>query len=112
MKSTLTFTEKHKEALELINQSTANIWSHPKGARGGKDSLDNICEYCGKHSNDEDGNYFQILTSGLIIPNKIDEATIWDLHHAGIIKDQPQGGFKIGSTCANKLLGSKLKSYL
>lgn len=105
-------TEAHKQALEMINNSSANIWSHPKGARGGRDEMDNCCEYCGKFSKDEDGNYFQILTSGIIIPNRIDENIVWDLYKLGLIKDQPQGGFKIGSTCAKKLLGNKLQFYL
>lgn len=105
-------TEKHKEALDLIKKSFANIWSHPKGARGGKDEVDNCCEYCGKFSKDGEGQYFQILTSGVIIPNKIDEAIVWDLYNNGLIEDQPQGGFSIGSTCAKKLLGKELKNYI
>lgn len=105
-------TPIQENALKLINESFANIWSHPKGARGGKDELDNCCEYCGKFSKDEDGQYFQILTSGLIIPNSIEESTIWELYNNGLIEDQPQGGFKIGSTCAKKLLGKKLNEYI
>ena len=105
-------TPKHLEALELIKNSFADIWSHPKGARGGKEQLDNCCEYCGKYSKDGEGEIFQILNSGIIIPNSIDEAIVWDLHNAGLIADQPQGGFKIGATCAKKLLGKELKKYL
>lgn len=103
------------DALQLINKAylkNANIWSHPKGERGGKDNVDNCCEYCGKFSKDGDGNYFQILTDGTIIPNRIDESIIWHLYKAGFIKDQPQGCFAIGSTCAKKLLGKDLKFYL
>lgn len=105
-------TDKHREALKLIKNAKADIWSHPKGARGGKEEVDNCCEYCGKFSKDGDGHYFQILTSGIIVPNQIDESIIWDLHYAGLLKDQPQGGFKIGSTCAKKLLGKDLNFYL
>jgi hypothetical protein len=115
MKKEIKLTEAHKEALELINQAKefgANIWSHPKGPRGGKDDeFDNVCEYCGKRSKDGEGDYFQILTSGLIIPNRIEEKLIWDLTQLGLC-DQPQGGFAIGSTCAKKLLGNRLSDYL
>lgn len=105
-------TDAHKEALELIKNSFADIWSHPKGPRGGKEDVNDCCEYCGKFSKEGDGQYFQILTSGLIIPNKIEESIIWDLHNNGLIEDQPQGGFSIGSTCAKKLLGKELKNYI
>lgn len=105
-------TEKHQEALELIKKSFADIWSHPKGPRGGKDVIENCCEYCGKFSKDGDGQYFQILTSGLIIPNKIEEKIIWDLYNLNLIKDQPQGCFAIGSSCAKKLLGKELQNYI
>ena len=108
-------TENHARALQLIHEAKklgANIWSHPKGARGGKDEYDNVCEYCGKRSKDGEGNYFQILNSGLIIPNRIDEAIIWDLSNLKLIKDEPQGGFSIGSTCAKKLLKDKFAFYL
>ncbi len=111
-KSTFKLTEKHQEALTLINNSFANIWSHPKGARGGKDDVDNCCEYCGKFSKDDEGQYFQILTSGLIIPNKIEESIIWDLCQNDFIEDEPQGCFSIGSTCAKKLLGKELPKYI
>lgn len=108
-------TTKHYEALELIKEAQefgANIWSHPKGARGGKDEVNDVCEYCGKRSKDGEGDYFSILTSGIILPNRIEENLIWDLHDAGLISDQPQGGFSIGSTCAKKLLKNKLDFYL
>jgi hypothetical protein len=105
-------TDKHEEALVLINNSFANIWSHPKGARGGKKEVDNCCEYCGKYSKDGDGQYFQILTSGVIIPNRIPEDIVWELYQNGLIEDQPQGGFSIGSTCAKKLLGKELAFYI
>jgi len=116
MKKEIKLTEAHKEALELINQAKefgANIWSHPKGCRGGKDEeLNDVCEYCGKRSKDGEGDYFQILTSGLIIPNRIKEQLIWDLHSIGLVDEQPQGAFSIGSTCAKKLLKQKLSDYL
>ena len=112
MKNQITLTATQQEALNLINESTADIWSHPKGVRGGKDEHENLCEYCGKHSKDGKGEYFQILTSGLIVPNKISQDTIWELYRLGAIKDQPQGCFPIGSTCAKKLLGSKVSLYL
>lgn len=112
MKNKIKITEKHLEALKLIKESTANIWSNPKGARGGKNEVENCCEYCGKFSKDGDGNYFQILTNGLIIPNKIDESLIWDLYNINMIEDQPQGCFAIGSTCAKKLLKDKVNFYL
>ncbi len=109
-------TEEHQKALEEINEAIklgADIWSHPKGARGGKDDqFDNLCEYCGKHSKDGEGNYFQILTSGIIIPNHIKEKIIWDLFNLNLIEGQPQGGFAIGNTCAKKLLGKNLNYYL
>ena len=111
----ITITEEHLKALNLIKEAeilNANIWSHPKGARGGKDELDDVCEYCGKRSKDGEGNYYQILTSGLIIPNSIKESIIWDLYELKMIEDQSQGCFSIGSTCAKKLLGDKLNSYL
>ena len=110
-----TITQKHLQALELIKAAIsvgADIWSHPKGPRGGKDAVDNCCEHCGKYSKEGDGIYFQILTSGIIIPNSIDELIIWDLYEAKLIEDQPQGGFSIGSTCAKKLLGKHLPFYL
>jgi hypothetical protein len=109
------FTENHLTALELILDAEflgANIWSHPKGARGGKDEIENVCEYCGKRSKDGEGNYFNVLTSGVIIPNRISEKILWDLYDMKMISDQPQGGFSIGSTCAKKLLGDKLEFYL
>lgn len=112
MTNQIKLTQIQKEALDLINQSFADIWSHPKGPRGGKDELDNVCEYCGKHSKDGEGEYFQILTSGLIVPNRIAEETIWELYRMGAINDQPQGCFSIGSTCAKKLLGNKLSLYI
>lgn len=115
MTNKIKLTEKHIEALKLINDAKefgANIWSHSKGARGGKkDELNDCCEYCGKHSKDGDGNYFQILTDGLIIPNRIDEQLIWDLSYMELT-EQPQGAFSIGSTCAKKLLKDKLSFYL
>ena len=115
MKKEIKLTEKHQEALKLINDAItfgANIWSHPKGARGGKSEVNDVCEYCGKRSKDGEGELFQILTSGIIIPNSIEENIIWDLSNLGLIKDQPQGGFSIGSTCAKKLLKDKLSYYL
>ena len=111
MKS-IEITEKHREALELINKSTSNIWSHPKGARGGKDYHDDCCEYCGKKIKDDKVDYFHIITSGVIIPCSIDEEIIYDLYNANLIKDQSQGCFPIGSTCAKKLLGDKVEFYL
>ena len=114
MQKQITLTEAHKEALALINKAKeidANIWSHPKGPRGGKDELSDVCEYCGKRSKDGEGHYFQILTSGLIIPNRIDEQLIWDLSYLDLC-DQPQGGFSIGSTCAKKLLKNNLADFL
>jgi len=112
-KKKIILTEKHQKALKEINEAIAfgaNIFSHPKGARGGKEDVNNCCEYCGKFSKEGDGGYFQILTSGTIIPNHIDETLIWDLSSLDLC-DQPQGGFKIGSTCAKKLLGNNLKYY-
>ena len=114
-KKKIKITEKHTQALQLISDAEkfgANIWSHPKGPRGGKGQFDNCCEYCGKYSKDNEGHYFQILTSGLIIPNRIDERIIWELYDLGLIKDQPQGAFSIGSTCAKKLLKNNLTNYL
>ena len=111
----ITLTEKHQKALKVINEAIkfgADIWAHPKGARGGKDEVNDVCEYCGKKSKDGEGQYFQILTSGIIIPNSINEDIIWDLHNAGMLDDQPQGTFSIGSTCAKKLLKEKLSFYL
>lgn len=111
----IVLTEAHQQALKVINEAIefgANIWSHPKGARGGKDEYNDVCEYCGKKSKDGKGHYFSILTSGVIIPNSIDENIIWDLSNLGLIKYQPQGGFAIGSTCAKKLLKEKLSFYL
>jgi len=110
MKQTQNLTPEEAIALELINNSNADIWSHPKGARGGKDQLDNLCEYCGKKTG-PNSMIFQILTSGIIVPNRIDESTIWSLHEKGL-SDQPQGGFSIGPECAKKLLGSDLSFYL
>jgi hypothetical protein len=107
-------TEAHKEALKLIQEAEkfgANIWSHPKGARGGKDGYSDCCEYCGKRSKDGEGNYFKILTSGVIIPNRIEEQLIWDLSSMGL-SDQPQGCFSIGATCSKKLLKDRLTDYL
>jgi len=115
MKNKIKLTAKHEEALKLIDEAIefgADIWSHPKGARGGKDEVNDVCEFCGKRSKDGEGQYFQILTSGIIIPNSIDERLIWDLHNAGMLDDQPQGAFSIGSTCAKKLLKEKLSFYL
>ncbi len=115
MAKKITITENHLKALELIknaNSLNANIWNHPKGPRGGKDEFDNVCEHCGKRSKDGEGKYFQILTSGNIIPNRIDESLVWDLFEAKLIKQQPQGSFSIGSTCAKKLLGKELDFYL
>ena len=114
MTNEIKLTEKQSEALKMINDAIefgADIWSHPKGARGGKDEYNNLCEYCGKRSKDGEGQYFQILTSGIIIPNRIDEQLIWDLHNLGLCDDQPQGYFSIGSTCAKKLLKDKLEFY-
>jgi len=114
MKKQIKLTEEHNKALVLINEAIefgADIWSHPKGARGGKNDLDNCCEYCGKFSKDGDGDSFQILTSGIIIPNSIDELLVWDLYNAKLIYDQPQGSFSIGSTCAKNLLKNKLSLY-
>lgn len=100
------------KVLAAIKASTANIWSHPKGARGGKDELTDVCEHCGKHTKDGDGGYFHILTSGLIIPNWITETMVNELRDMGLIKDQSQGCFAIGSTCAKKLLGKQVNYYL
>jgi len=114
MTNEIKLTEKQSDALKMINdaiQFGADIWSHPKGARGGKDEVNDVCEYCGKRSKDGEGQYFKILTSGIIIPNSINEDIIWDLHNAGILDDQPQGSFSIGSTCAKKLLKDKLEFY-
>lgn len=114
MTQKIKLTEKQSEALQLINDANefgADIWSHPKGSRGGKDECNDVCEYCGKKSKDGEGQYFQILTSGIIIPNRIDEDIIWELHNLGLC-DQPQGCFSIGSTCAKKLLKDKLSFYL
>jgi len=108
----LKITEKHLQALEVIKNCKADIWSHPKGARGGKDDVENVCEYCGKHSKDGEGNYFHIMTNGIIIPNSIDQQIVNDLDEAGLINAQSQGGFAIGSTCAKKLLGKDLDFYL
>lgn len=115
MKKKIKVTDAHLKALKLINEAqvfNADIWSHPKGPRGGKDVQDNCCEYCGKFSKNNEGNYFQILTSGIIIPNKIDDILIWDLYELKLIEDQPQGAFSIGNTCAKKLFKDKLNFYL
>lgn len=113
MKKNIVITEEHKAALELIKNSYANIWSHPKGGRGGKDRGDDVCEYCGKPTSKDGKNtmFFQILTSGRIIPNSIDEQIVWDLYNADLIQDQPQGGFPLGSVCAKKLLGKDVEKY-
>ncbi len=112
MKTKINITEKHLAALKIIKTCKVDIWSHPKGARGGKqDEFDDLCEYCGKHTKDGEGMYFQILTNGIIIPNSIDEKIVWDLHYAGLLKQQPQGGFAIGATCAKKLLGKDVKKF-
>lgn len=110
--TTTNLTEIESKALAAIQVSTANVWSHPKGPRGGKDDMDNVCEHCGKHSKDGDGGYYSILTSGTIVPNWIGEDMLWELYKKGLIKDQPQGGFAIGSTCAKKLLGKQADYYL
>jgi hypothetical protein len=115
MTNQIKLTETQQEALNLINQAielNANIWSHPKGARGGKDDTDNVCEYCGKHSKDGEGHYFRVLYTGLIVPNRIDEGTIYELSRLNLCDEPQGGGFAIGSTCAKKLLGSKLSFYL
>ena len=114
MTKEIKLTEKQSDALKMINDAIefgADIWSHPKGVRGGKDEVNDVCEHCGKKSKDGEGQYFQILTSGIIIPNRIDEQLIWDLHNLGLCDDQPQGSFSIGSTCAKKLLKDKLEFY-
>ena len=105
-------TKKQIEGLILINESKANIWSHKKGARGGKHAgLSNICEYCGKKCKEENGEFFGILTSGAIIPNRLSEATVWELWEKNL-SDQPQGAFLIHNTCAENLLGDELQNYL
>jgi hypothetical protein len=112
MKKTINLTQKQTLALQLINESKANIWSHPKGARGGKHAgLSNICEYCGKKCKEDNGQLFGILTSGAIIPNRISEATVWQLNKLNLT-DQPQGAFLIHNTCAEILLGDELQNYL
>jgi len=103
---------KTLQALKIIQGCTANIWSHPKGPRGGKEEPGEVCEYCGKHTPDDKSNYFHILTSGLIIPVSISEETIKELSEAGLINDDSQGCFKIGYTCAKKLLGHRVKEFL
>jgi len=103
-----------QQALELIRQAeilNANIWSHPKGARGGRSNLDNVCEYCGKHLKDDKRKYVSILISGLLIPSSIEENVIWQLSEKGLC-DEPQGAFAIGSNCAKKLLGKELINYI
>lgn len=110
-KQSKTLTPEEAIALELIKKSHADIWSHPKGPRGGSDKFDNVCEYCGKKTG-PNSMIFQILTSGIIVPNTIDEQTIWSLYFKKAISDQPQGGFSIGPECAKKLLGKEVDFYL
>jgi hypothetical protein len=107
--------EKKLQIIELAKQSIGDIWSHPKGPRGGKDYYDfECCEYCGKKVGGKSNTrYVQILTDGSILPKAIfniaTEQDLWDLQDE--IGHQPQGGFALGSECIKKLLGSNLEAY-
>jgi hypothetical protein len=117
MKKSKTLTaEKKLQIIELAKQSIGDIWSHPKGARGGKDGyeFDECCEYCGKKVGGKSNTrYVQILTNGSILPKAIfdiaTEQDLWDLQNE--IGHQPQGGFALGSECIKKLLGNNLEAY-
>ena len=112
MKNPKITSERKQEVLKLVKTSFANIWSHPKGARGGKDCEDDQCEYCGKKVGGKTNTRFvHILTSGAILPNGVDGDLIDALWIKGEIKDQSQGAFALGSECAKKLLGKKIDEF-
>jgi len=101
------------EQIHIINEckkAFADIWSHPNGARGGREMMDEQCEYCGKKVGGKTNTrYVHILTSGMILPNGVDEDAINELQDE--IGDQSQGCFAIGSECAKKLLGKQIDEF-
>jgi hypothetical protein len=104
------------EQTQIINEckkAFANIWSHPKGARGGKEFQEGEqCEYCGKKTGEgKNTRYVHILTSGLILPNGLDGDKINELSCITDKQDQSQGCFALGSECAKKLLGKRIDEF-
>lgn len=103
--------ERRKEVIALAKTAIGNIWSHPKGPRGGRDEADeNCCEYCGKPvGGKKNTRYVHVLTNGKILPNEITDEEV--IECAKEIGDQSQGCFAIGSECAKKLLGKNIDKY-
>lgn len=106
-------TEEQKVILNECKKAFANIWSHPKGARGGREyEHDEQCEYCGKKTGKgANTRYVHILISGMILPNGLDGDEITELASIVEDQDQSQGAFAIGSECAKKLLGKKIDEF-
>lgn len=91
------------EILALINEFKVDIWSNPN--RPDSNDIQNGCEYCGRpHGNNP--IMVHINTDGTILPNSITEE---DLDLVGM---ESQGCWALGSNCAKKLFGSRLKNYI
>jgi hypothetical protein len=99
-------TENKKEFIEI-----GDIWSHPKGQRGGKEMIfENQCEYCGKEvSGKSNTRYVHINTGGQILPNGMTDEDIADYEKQ--TGNQSQGCFAIGSECVKKVLGKNVETH-
>jgi hypothetical protein len=113
MKKKVKLSDEQIHIISECKKAFANIWSHPKGARGGREyEHDEQCEYCGKKTGKgANTRYVHILTSGLILPNGVDGDKITEIACIVDNQDQSQGAFAIGSECAKKLLGKRIDEF-
>lgn len=113
MKKQPKLTEEQKAIVAECEKAFADIWSHPKGARGGKQYCEEEqCEYCGKKTGKgSNTRYVHILTNGMILPNGVDGDMVTEMNSKGLFHSQSQGCFALGSECAKKLLGKRIDEF-
>ena len=96
-----TATKTPAEIKAAIEKVQVNIWGNPKRPSC---TQPNECEHCGKKVG-KNPLYVHIMTSGVIVPNGINED---DVEKVG---NQSQGCFPIGNGCAKKLFGKEVDNY-
>ena len=101
MKQIKTAKMKKNKIIDLILNHRFEIWSNPKRI---SQTQVHDCEYCGKKAS-ENPLYVHIMTSGIIVPNKIREC------HIDKIGQQSQGCFPIHDKCAKDLMGDFVEDY-
>ncbi len=96
-------TEEIEIALYESDKRGYNIWSHPK-RKATDPIMGDECEYCLRKCG-KNPLYVHITIDGTIIPNEITEKDL------KLVKEESQGCFPIGITCAKNLFGGDLEKY-